>query len=1069
MKKTSLAIQVLLLCCLYATVAFAQKSTQANGDVNPAFARAEQLFALADSKDAGAFTKIKQALSDENWYVRGEAAIAIARLGDKSNGPLLLPLLQDQNWFVRSAAMRAITLLGAQSETSLVEPGTTDSYVRASALSTAAASSNVPIDSLIKLLADNDDLVRRAAAISLGRAKAPAAIDNLVTLLKDEDPGVRKASAVALGQIADKRVAGALLASIQDPATMDWEYAAALYRLGNRDYFDRITSSLRSEYRDVRQESLKTLLEFADNAALPALLSLSTLDTPWAKKDASQIRVLLAEGLSKFDGDEPRTALINYMDDPEPAVRAAAAMSILKISRTDAKSDSSQKLLITLVSALKKESSPIVIDAISEALVPFDRTRVTDLLLDARNTDGKLPANVLKALAASGVTADSQATQLSSGEVADRVRAAERLARLGDTKAVEPLMDALTNARDLQVRVKSAEALGSLRDRRAVDALVTATRSSEPQIRAAAVTALGMIADHTAADTLFASTRDSEPPVREAAVRSLSALGISVEKVASDLSSPNWQVRSAAVTTFARLGDPSAVPSIINALKDSDSRVRSEAARTLGVFNTSSATEALISALRDPSADVRVEATISLGHQKDSRGLAPLTSLLTDRDARVSLAAAESLARLQDPRATRVLIDSLSNPDWRVRSRATQVLARIAGEGSLDQAVTPLTAALADKDPVVRYYAAEALVGIGAKAVPVLIEAFRANRESDRDRAARVLWHIGAPAVDPLIAVLQDKNSTPEMRAASARTLGMIGDKRAIKALTLVLRDERYFVRQQAAFALGQMGDSAVVLLLEMAGSSAPSTREAAIEALGSTNSTRATDRVIEALTDPNANVRSAAARALGGTASDRAVQPLLQLLRDESSVLRGQAASSLARLGSLAIPGLISSLKDSRPSVRQLAASALGDIGSKEAVAPLIDLVNTDQSGARAEAIEALGKIGDPQAVTPILGVLRTGSVAVRKRAIGALGRFNDPRSIEALTTALSDQNEEVRQAAAVGLGDIGDERVVARLERLADNDSSSDVRTAAVQAIERIRQDRRPGLKSDPKPSRP
>src|SRR5215471_12429836 len=168
MKKTSLAINGLLLCWLCATIASEQKSSQTNGDPNPALSRAEQLFALVDSKDSGASAKIKQALSDENWYVRGEAAIAIARLGDKSNGPLLLPLLQDQNWFVRSAALRAITLLGAQSETPLVEPGTSDVYLRASALSTSASSSNVPIDSLIKSLADGDDLVRRAAAISLG-------------------------------------------------------------------------------------------------------------------------------------------------------------------------------------------------------------------------------------------------------------------------------------------------------------------------------------------------------------------------------------------------------------------------------------------------------------------------------------------------------------------------------------------------------------------------------------------------------------------------------------------------------------------------------------------------------------------------------------------------------------------------------------------------------------------------------------------------------------------------------------------------------------------------------------
>jgi HEAT repeat protein len=1069
MRKTFLAIDLILLTWLSSASALAQQAPDSrDGPPSPVLARAQQLIALIDSKEVNAPAKLKQALSDENWYVRGEAARALGRLGDKSAGPLLLTLLQDQSWFVRSAALEAIASLGAASEAVALRELTTspDAYVRARAVATLAAGNSAAADSLIQALADSDDLVRRAAATALGELKAANAVDALLGLLKDDDPGVRKASAVALGRIGDKRAAGAVLTSLPEAAAGQWEYAAALYRLGNRDHLDQITAALRSEYADARQGALKTLLELGDNRALPALLSLAANDGTSDKRDTLHIRLALANGLAAFEGKESGTALIDMLGDAEPAVRAAAVGSLLKTSRPDPKSDSSQRSLIALIGALKKEDSAIVIDALTEALGSFDRTRVADLLLDARDAEGKLSPNVLKALAVAGVTAESQSSQLSAGDVVDRVRAADRLARLGDAKAVEPLIDALAISKETQVRVKAAEALGALRDRRAVESLMTAARAPETQLRAAAVTALGVIADHVAAEALFIAARDNEPNVREAAVRSLSALGISVEKVSSDLSSLNWQVRAAAVSTLGRLGDLGAVPSIISALKDSDSRVRSEAARTLGAFSTPSATDALINALRDQSADVRVEATFALGRMKDSRALVPLTSLLTDRDPRVSLAAAESLARLQDPRATRVLIDSLSSADWRVRSRATQVLARVATEGSLDQAVVPLAAALVDKDPVVRYYAAEALTGIGAKAVPALIETLRAHRENDRDRAARVLWRIGVPAVDPLLAVLQDKNSTPEMRAASARTLGIIGDTRAIKALALVLKDERYFVRQQAAIALGQIGDSAVGLLLEMASSSTPSTREAAIEALGVIGSTRALDRVIEALSDSNPNVRSAAVRALGESSSERAVPHLIALLRDEWSALRGPAAASLGRLGHVALPSLVLALKDGKPSVRQLAAASLGDIGSKDAVGPLIDLVTTDQSGARPEAIEALGKIGDPAAIASILSVLRTASVAVRKRAIGALARFRDARAIDALTAALLDQNEEVRQSAAAGLGEIGDERVIAKLERLADNDSSSDVRAAAVQAIERIRQGQRTGTQ---KPSRP
>ena len=115
------------------------------------------------------------------------------------------------------------------------------------------------------------------------------------------------------------------------------------------------------------------------------------------------------------------------------------------------------------------------------------------------------------------------------------------------------------------------------------------------------------------------------------------------------------------------------------------------------------------------------------------------------------------------------------------------------------------------------------------------------------------------------------------------------------------------------------------------------------------------------------------------------------------------------------------------------------------------------DQSGARAEAIEALGKIGDPEAISAILSAMEAGSPAVRKRAISALSKFRDPRTIQALMSALTDPNEEIRSSAAIGLADIGDASCIAKLESMADSDSSSDVRSTAAQAVERIRAQQR------------
>ena len=68
---------------------------------------------------------------------------------------------------------------------------------------------------------------------------------------------------------------------------------------------------------------------------------------------------------------------------------------------------------------------------------------------------------------------------------------------------------------------------------------------------------------------------------------------------------------------------------------------------------------------------------------------------------------------------------------------------------------------------------------------------------------------IGAPAVEPLIAALKDKNNYVHREAAEA--LGKIGDSRAVEPLIAALKDWDQDVRYTAAEALGKIGDSRVV------------------------------------------------------------------------------------------------------------------------------------------------------------------------------------------------------------------------------------------------------------------
>lgn len=130
-------------------------------------------------------------------------------------------------------------------------------------------------------------------------------------------------------------------------------------------------------------------------------------------------------------------------------------------------------------------------------------------------------------------------------------------------------------------------------------------------------------------------------------------------------------------------------------------------------------------------------------------------------------------------------------------------------------------------------------------------------------------------------------------------------------------------------------------------------------------------------------------------------------------------------------------------------AAEALGEIGDKQAIGPLIEVLNTDRYGATAlsaAAASALGKIGQP-AVEPLMEELK-GSVGSRWITVkDALVQIGGP-SIEPLIELLNNKDSELRRRAALALGEIGDTRAIDAL-LLALNDEASNVREYAFKAI--------------------
>jgi HEAT repeat protein len=148
-------------------------------------------------------------------------------------------------------------------------------------------------------------------------------------------------------------------------------------------------------------------------------------------------------------------------------------------------------------------------------------------------------------------------------------------------------------------------------------------------------------------------------------------------------------------------------------------------------------------------------------------------------------------------------------------------------------------------------------------------------------------------------------------------------------------------------------------------------------------------------------------------------------------------------------IHDLIRALEYGDSITRYDAAVALGKIGDRRAVEPLIKALGDINTNVRQAAAWALFKLEDSRAVEPLIKALGDINTNVREAAAWALFKLEDSRAVEPLIKALGDRDSNVREAAALALGKIGDHRAVEPLIK-ALGDRDTNVRQQAALALE-------------------
>ena len=178
-------------------------------------------------------------------------------------------------------------------------------------------------------------------------------------------------------------------------------------------------------------------------------------------------------------------------------------------------------------------------------------------------------------------------------------------------------------------------------------------------------------------------------------------------------------------------------------------------------------------------------------------------------------------------------------------------------------------------------------------------------------------------------------------------------------------------------------------------------------------------------------NVRVLAAKAISNYKDTSTVGALLYCLNDkhENYKVRLACADALGRIGDrFAVEPLIDVVKDENEKsvyVKESATVALGRIGDVSAIEPLVSIIEGKQglwdkfSFLKERIVEALGKlnINNKRVFNVLKQSLMDSSAMVRINAIEALMNSEYDEAVELIRTALKDEDEEVQRNALIAL----------------------------------------------------
>lgn len=421
--------------------------------------RESALRVLGEMRNPEAIGALVAQLKSTDRLRRKDVVEALAKITDRRAVPVLTSLLKDPDFAVRGRAAQALGQIGArESITPLVEALRTDPETHAPtssgwgavpAIMGALMQLGDPAFAQVLTLAEQEEPLAKQRAITLlGLAGYAPAREAILAAMDSPSPEVRVA---ALGAAAGGKAHPLVFGVRARPTAEEWRDPRLLpaFMRGLRDGESRVRRGAAYGLGRLREaeaaSALIATLEDRDEAvswvAIEALCSI----------DDDSAREVVAAALRDLQSKRGKPAQYRLVELDDPRV-VAPLLSDLHSPVAHIRDEA--------VRSLARMKSPQAVEAI-RAVFRGDNAELKSAALSTLSWDKPAPELRPALLAA-----------LRSYQPDIRFHAALALARLGEARALQPLLTALRSDRYLGGTWQIFRALGDLGDRRAVPGLV---------------------------------------------------------------------------------------------------------------------------------------------------------------------------------------------------------------------------------------------------------------------------------------------------------------------------------------------------------------------------------------------------------------------------------------------------------------------------------------------------------------------------------------------------------------------------------------------------------------------